>query len=176
MLGLAALALTFAIWGCGGDGGGGDDDGAVDTDTDSDTDTDGDSDSDTDPDGGTDSDSETEDPCDGECASLTYTTCTCRIDDPCDWAEDGYCDGLCFEAQIVEEMFDDTVDCPGECSGLCLEVEWAIHYLPCTCDVDDPCEWAGNGICDSDCLELDVVEEMFDDSLDCDGDAGVDGG
>jgi len=169
--GALILFALVSAWGCGGDGGG-----AAGDDAAGDTDTDADGDGDSDADGGGDTSSDTEEPCDGECASSSYTACTCAPDDPCDWAEDGYCDGYCVEGAVVDEMFDDAVDCPGDCSGLCLEVEWIIHYVACTCAPSDPCNWAGNGVCDLECLDAGVVEEMFDDGEDCDGDAGLDAG
>ena len=171
---LSAVLLSLAVsLACGDGGDAGDDDGSGDTDND--VDSDSDTDSDTDSDSGTETD--TEQACNGDCAQSTYTVCTCGTDDPCGWVEDGYCDGYCKEGGIVTEMFDDSGDCEDdECSGLCHEIEWTVYYVPCTCEVDDPCEWAGNGVCDEECLTVEGVDEMFDDSLDCEGDAGVDGG
>ena len=172
-LATAAASLMALALACGGNGGGdGDDDTAADTDTDTDVD----SDSDADGDGGIDTESDTGEPCAGECDQSLYTTCTCGGDDPCGWAGDGYCDGYCIVGGVVGEMFDDTADCEGECWGLCQEVEWTVYYVPCTCDPADPCEWAGNGVCDDACLDAEGVDEMFDDGEDCDGGAGVVGG
>jgi hypothetical protein len=50
------------------------------------------------------------------------------------------------------------------CDGACAEE----FYNACACGPDDPCGWAGDGVCDEACVELDYVDEMFDDSSDCD--------
>jgi hypothetical protein len=54
----------------------------------------------------------------------------------------------------------DTDPCDGACAG--------PFYNACACGPDDPCDWAGDGICDEACVELGYVGEMFDDSADCD--------
>jgi len=56
------------------------------------------------------------------------------------------------------------------CDGACA----AEDYNACACGPDDPCGWAGDGVCDEACIELDYVDEMFDDSADCD--PNMDGG
>ncbi|MCK9460397.1 MAG: hypothetical protein M0R80_12230 [Proteobacteria bacterium] len=38
-----------------------------------------------------------------------YSPCNCAPSDPCEWAEDNYCDDGCLS--VVAEMFDDSVDC-----------------------------------------------------------------
>ena len=50
------------------------------------------------------------------------------------------------------------------CDGACAEP----FYNACACGIDDPCGWAGDGVCDEACIELGHVDEMFDDSADCD--------
>jgi hypothetical protein len=50
------------------------------------------------------------------------------------------------------------------CDGACTE----IFYNACACGPDDPCSWAGDGVCDEACVALGYVDEMFDDSADCD--------
>jgi hypothetical protein len=60
----------------------------------------------------------------------------------------------------------DTELCDGACAG--------EFYNACACGPDDPCGWAGDGVCDEACVELDYVDEMFDDSTDCD--PNTDGG
>jgi hypothetical protein len=58
------------------------------------------------------------------------------------------------------------------CDGACEE----LFYNACACGLDDPCGWAGDGVCDEACLVSGWVEAMFDDSADCDPamDGGVD--
>ena len=54
--------------------------------------------------------------CNGACGDMTYNACTCAADDPCGWAQDGYCDATC--AEQYPDSFDDGNDCPlTECSG-----------------------------------------------------------
>lgn len=101
-------------------------------------------------------------PCQGEC-ELAYTECTCASDDPCGWQSNGYCDRACEIYDIVPETFDDSEDCQGTCNGECS----AFLYTTCTCGVDDPCQWQGNGYCDDTCLESEEITEMFDDTADC---------
>ena len=103
-------------------------------------------------------------PCHGEC-DLGHTECTCAPEDPCGWQEDGYCDRACEIYELVPEMFDDTEDCQGTCDGEC-----SIRvYTPCTCGPEDPCQWREDFYCDSACLEVEGVTEMFDDAEDCEG-------
>lgn len=47
------------------------------------------------------------------------------------------------------------------CAGACRD---QVHDA-CTCDPSDPCKWSNDGVCDDACEQ--VVEETFDDSLDC---------
>lgn len=51
------------------------------------------------------------------------------------------------------------------CDGDCLSRAWTT----CSCGVGDPCGWSGDGFCDGYCIERLIVEEMFDDSEDCQG-------
>ena len=41
------------------------------------------------------------------------------------------------------------------------------HATRDTCAPDDPCGWAEDGICDDPCLDLEGVDAVFDDSVDC---------
>ena len=45
--------------------------------------------------------------CSGACDEPLYTRCSCGVDDPCDWANDPYCDIGCLSYEVVEEMFYD---------------------------------------------------------------------
>ncbi|RJO73006.1 MAG: hypothetical protein C4523_02300 [Myxococcales bacterium] len=45
-------------------------------------------------------------------------------------------------------------------------------YTDCTCGTDDPCAWAGNGICDATVCAMLYPGNFFDDSADCDEDCG----
>ncbi len=54
-------------------------------------------------------------PCAGTCGQLLYNACTCGKDDPCKWANDGYCDNAC--AQQTAEPFADGTDCPVPCTA-----------------------------------------------------------
>jgi len=56
------------------------------------------------------------------------------------------------------------------CDGACADE----FYNACACGPDDPCEWAEDGVCDEACVVSGYVEEMFDDSADCD--PSMDGG
>jgi hypothetical protein len=60
----------------------------------------------------------------------------------------------------------DTDLCDGACES--------VTYNACACGPDDPCDWAGDGVCDEACIASGWVEEMFDDSADCD--PSMDGG
>lgn len=49
--------------------------------------------------------------CGGECSAIMYTACTCAASDPCNWANDDYCDqDLCAEV-VGMGAFDDSADC-----------------------------------------------------------------
>jgi hypothetical protein len=139
----------------------------ADSDSDSDSDSDGDSDSDSD--GDSDSDSDGDVDCYDVWSDRIYTAETCGPADPCGWSADGYCDSYCVEGWVVDLMFDDSSDCPGICSGLCdvSATGGEPVYAACTCAVDDPCGWAGNGVCDGACTTDGIVGEMFDDNDDC---------
>jgi len=66
-----------------------------------------------------------------------------------------------FSVRCVTDGSDGDAEtgCAGECG---LEI-----YTDCTCGVEDPCGWKNNDRCDENCLG--IVDEMFDDSEDCDG-------
>jgi len=138
-------------------------DSSVDGDADTDVDADADADADSDADGDTDSDGDPPpDDCTEECAAGQYTTCTCRTDDPCGWIGDGYCDSTC-DSILPGSRFDDSADCaapPPVCGGDCD----ASRFTSCSCRVDDPCGWAGNGRCDEEC---NAYGSHYDDSSDC---------
>jgi hypothetical protein len=51
------------------------------------------------------------------------------------------------------------------CDGDCNPQEWV--HTPCTCAPEDPCNWSGDGFCDSACVDNGIVDEMFDDTADC---------
>jgi hypothetical protein len=106
--------------------------------------------------------------CGQECALELLTPCTCGVDDPCGFRNDGFCDRDCLFKNIVDSMFDDAKDCPGLCDGACE----AGFYTACTCGADDPCDWTKDGSCDRACLENGTIAVMFDDSADC-ADAGL---
>lgn len=108
--------------------------------------------------------------CGGDCGLGYLTACTCGADDPCGWAGDDYCDTPSCEQVAAGPVFDDSVDCGGP-SGLCDGQCTALQYTACTCAVDDPCGWVGDGTCDrSGCGS--VTEAAFDDSADCSGSTG----
>jgi hypothetical protein len=175
---ISILALAVALVGCGDDDSATDaeTDTDTDTDTDSDTDADTDSDADTDADTDTDTDTDSDADCPDDCMTGTYSACSCGAADPCGWGGDGYCDGLCVEADVVAEMFDDSADCTGPCSGLCFpeDASGTAAYVACNCDPADPCGWAENDVCDSACATVVGITDWFDDSVDCDGGADTD--
>jgi len=70
---------------------------------------------------------------------------------PCEECDDGGAD---------TDADTDTDPCDGACAD--------PLYTACSCGQDDPCGWAGDGICDEECVELGYVEQMFDDTADCD--------
>ena len=51
--------------------------------------------------------------CDGDCAAMRYTTCTCGSSDPCGWANDGDCDEDACAQVSAGGYFDDSADCGG---------------------------------------------------------------
>lgn len=53
----------------------------------------------------------------------------------------------------------------------CLPVDDSFTYSVCNCAPSDPCGWIEDSFCDEECLL--VVDDMFDDSVDC---APYDGG
>jgi hypothetical protein len=106
--------------------------------------------------------------CGQECELQLLSPCTCGVDDPCGWNDDGLCDRDCLFENIVEVMFDDAKDCPGLCEGACA----GGFYTACSCGTDDPCDWTEDALCDVDCLNNGAVNAMFDDSADC-ADAGL---
>jgi hypothetical protein len=60
---------------------------------------------------------------------------------------------------------DDVSDGGMDCQGACEQGDWN----ECTCDISDPCGWSNNGQCNGYCIELGIVDEMFDESDDCIG-------
>lgn len=62
---------------------------------------------------------------------------------------------------------DDAGDAGDPCGGDCFASGGT--YTSCTCGADDPCGWAGDGICDGYCTEAGLAVEAFDDSADCTG-------
>ncbi|MFH1808984.1 MAG: hypothetical protein ABIJ09_09585 [Pseudomonadota bacterium] len=54
-----------------------------------------------------------------------------------------------------------TVITPG-CNGVCNQ----LQATACTCDVSDPCDWVGDGYCDTQFCAA-ATNTPFDDSLDC---------
>ena len=165
--GLVPWSLMVGIAGCGLVAGEGPDPDATDTET-------GDGDDDADDDTGDPTDPEA---CDGDCAGLTYTACTCAPSDPCGWSDDGTCDDQCVTAGVVPSMFDDSGDCEddtgSESSTLDCGSECADgYYTVCTCDPSDPCGWSNDSYCDEQCVTEGIVGDMFDDGGDCGLDTG----
>jgi hypothetical protein len=115
-------------------------------------------------------DCDTREYCGGDCSSATYTACTCDPRDPCRWRRDGGCDTADCEAAVPGgPIFDDSEDCAGAaCDGSCR----ATVQNACTCDVADPCGWAGDGFCDEACATI-LPGGAFDDSADCGGTPGT---
>lgn len=121
----------------------------------------------------------TQEPCDGACASRQYDACTCSQADPCGWVGDSRCDDACYAVAPVDHL-DDSLDCGGAagsgggstggsgggttapCDGECGEG----RYTACTCDPSDPCGWAADGYCDSNCYDS-YPGNHFDDTADC---------
>jgi len=96
------------------------------------------------------------------CFSGTHNACTCAPSDPCGWRNDGYCDSQC---NAFTSHFDDSGDCldcsaSGTISSYCS----AGISNACTCAASDPCNWQGDGYCDSSC---NAYPGHFDDSSDC---------
>ena len=46
--------------------------------------------------------------CNGDCIERRYTECSCSVEDPCGWQNDGICDDGCNQ---FESHFDDSLDC-----------------------------------------------------------------
>lgn len=108
--------------------------------------------------------------CAGECGLGYYSECTCDPSDPCGWNGDGYCDQPSCESAFGF-AFDDSLDCggaAGACDGACA----ALQYTACTCGVDDPCGWAGDGSCDETGCFAATGGNAFDDSSDCSTSSG----
>lgn len=99
--------------------------------------------------------------CEGACASGLYTACTCATSDPCGWLADGTCDGYCAAA-FPGDYFDDFSDCAAACAEDCSN----LTYSACSCAAVDPCNWQGDGVCDSACADS-FPADHFDDSADC---------
>jgi len=101
--------------------------------------------------------------CGGECLNRLFTVCTCDPADPCNWAENGFCETPQCNFN-VGFSFDDSIDCPDLCEGECE----AYFYTDCTCNPADTCGWAENGACEQySCLA--AVGFTFDDTVDCQG-------
>ncbi|MCK9460398.1 MAG: hypothetical protein M0R80_12235 [Proteobacteria bacterium] len=74
-------------------------------------------------------------------------------------------DGGAVDAGVVDAGTDGGTDTDTDaCDGACVEE----FYNECACGTDDPCGWAGDGVCDEACVLQGHVDEMFDDSADCD--------
>ncbi|MCP4674435.1 MAG: hypothetical protein GY854_02740 [Deltaproteobacteria bacterium] len=66
----------------------------------------------------------------------------------------------------TDDTGEDTAsDASLPCDAACEDGEWN----ECTCDPSDPCNWSGDGQCAGQCIELGIVDKMFDDSEDCEG-------
>ncbi len=50
--------------------------------------------------------------CGGDCRDIEYSACSCGADDPCSWAQDGFCDDEC---DSFASSFDDAEDCEPAC-------------------------------------------------------------
>jgi hypothetical protein len=94
-------------------------------------------------------------------AGCTFGEADCT-DDPWMWCNE---EGEWIETACLESELPDGV---------------ALTYSPCNCDPADPCGWVDDDYCDEGCLE--VVDAMFDDTVDCteydggaDSDTDVDG-
>ncbi|MBN1774074.1 MAG: hypothetical protein JXB32_22635 [Deltaproteobacteria bacterium] len=116
-------------------------------------------------------DCETRENCGGDCRTGTFNACTCDPRDPCRWEPDGRCDYAECRAAVPDgPIFLDTEDCIGAaCDGACRET----NHTACTCGVDDPCHWVGDGFCDDTACEALVPGAHFDDSADCGGTPGT---
>ena len=111
------------------------------------------------------------DACGGECSVGQLTACTCGASDPCGWVGDNQCDDSCY-GMFPYDHLDDSQDCGGAtggtggggapCGGDCT----AELVTACTCEMSDPCNWAGDGICDSVCYD-NFPNNHFDDTQDC---------
>lgn len=99
--------------------------------------------------------------CGGDCASGAYTACTCGAADPCGWLGDGLCDSYCT-ATFPADHFDDFTDCAAACATDCTN----LTYSACSCASVDPCNWQGDGVCDSYCAE-NFPADHFNDGADC---------
>jgi hypothetical protein len=113
--------------------------------------------------------------CGSKCVQELYTACTCDASDPCGWVENGTCDTAgCAPFAGWGPVFDDARDCAGaNCGGDCLKG----MYTLCTCLPSDPCMRQENLNCDHpSCLEVDGIDEIFNDWVDCDGPCGGDCG
>ncbi|MBI5486840.1 MAG: hypothetical protein HY905_05880 [Deltaproteobacteria bacterium] len=103
--------------------------------------------------------------CDGACTEGALDACTCGTDDPCGWSGNGTCEHADCEAAVPGgTVFADSVDCAVmACDGACT----ASAHDACTCGLDDPCGWAGDGFCDGDPCEAVLPGAHFDDLTDC---------
>ncbi len=101
------------------------------------------------------------------CYQGLHNKCTCAVNDPCGWSEDGICETGC---QVYATRFDDSVDCMS-CSDY-----WAVQDActdgvrnKCTCAWGDPCDWSDDNICDSACNAFADHFTEPDDCLNCSG-------
>ena len=105
----------------------------------------------------------------------TFNRYSCSPDDPCNWIGDGFCDeNYCRMVRRNSDIFDDARDCGREpaqeeqvdCGQQCEQGQ----YTSCTCGATDPCRWAGDRYCDSECTRI-LGSGAFDDSADCNSSA-----
>lgn len=92
---------------------------------------------------------------------MHYTACTCAASDPCGWIEDGVCDSICT-ANFPTDHLDDFTDCAAACTSDCT----GAVYSACSCSSVDPCNWAGDGVCDAACSYT-YPADHFHDPEDC---------
>ncbi len=90
--------------------------------------------------------------CAGACAQGLATRCTCGVEDPCGWKDNGTCNIAC--AGFEGDTFDDSTDC---CDGACITGE----LNACACSPDDPCGFAADNVCQNIAVEC----AQYDDAL-----------
>jgi hypothetical protein len=99
------------------------------------------------------------------CPGYTGSSECCMVDDPCGWGGDGFCDcdGMCD--WDIEDCGGDTDTDTDTDTGTDTDTDtdtdtatdadagvWCVGYTgdDTCCLIDDPCEWAGDGVCDCD--------------------------